>query len=159
MEPHAGLLWDFSGTRLSRRRTRELTNSHSVLCQRTVNQSPKKCEENRFFMPVRWEGAKRVLPFDGGISIHLFRPAVNTTCVRGTRRSRCILTAGRVCVTVGTDSTRNLGTRRGGACRGIAGTQMCEERDKGRKHLREYAQTKQQMSFALYNYGQPSSPL
>lgn len=88
-------------------------------------------------MPVRWEGAKCVLPFDGRISVHLFGPAVNITYVRGTRRTRSIRTAGRVCVTVRTDSTRNLGTRRGGVCRAIAGTQMCEERDKGRKHLRE----------------------
>lgn len=93
----------------------------SVLCQRTVNQSPKKCEENRFFMPVRWEGAKCMLSFDGRIGVHLFRPAVNITCVRGTRRTRCILTAGRVCVTVRTDSASNVGTRRGGACRATAG--------------------------------------
>lgn len=111
MVPHGDLLWDFSGTCLSRQRSKELTNSHSVLCQRTVNQSPKKCEENRFFMPVRWEGAKCVLPFDGRISVHLFRPAVNITCVRGTRRTRCNRTAGHVCVTVRTDSTRNWGPK------------------------------------------------
>lgn len=116
-----GLLRDFSVARRNQRRTRELTSSHSVLCQRTVNQSPKKCEENRFFMPVRWEGAKCVLSFDGRIGVHLFRPAVNITCVRGTRRTRCILTAGRVCVTVRTDSASNVGTRRGGACRATAG--------------------------------------
>lgn len=109
MVPHGGPLWDFPETSLSRPRTRDLTNSHSVLCQRTVNQSPKKCEENRFFMPVRWEGAKCVLPFDGRISVHLFRPAVNITCVRGRHRTRCILTAGCVCLTVGTDSTGTWG--------------------------------------------------
>lgn len=88
-------------------------------------------------MPVSWEEAKCVLPFDGRISVHLFRPAVNVTCVRGRRHTRHILTAGHVCLTVGTDSTRNLGTSKGGASGAMAGTQMCEECDKRGKHLRE----------------------
>lgn len=160
MVPHGGPLWDFPEMSLSRPRTRDLTNSHSVLCQRTVNQSPKKCEENRFFMPVRWEEPNACCHLMVGISVHLFRPAVNIACVRGGHITfRCILTAGCVCLTVGTDSTGTWGPEeeepaepwRGHRC---VKSVIKKETSEGIK-----AQTKQQMSFALYNYGQPSSPL
>lgn len=70
---------------------------------------------------MRWEGVKCVLSFDGRISVYLFRLVVNIICVRGAYRIRYVFIAGRVCVIVGIDSIRNLGIRRGGVCRVMAG--------------------------------------